>query len=56
MVCVQAVTGKNNFLVQFEYGQKKEISSSSLLFLSSKEEVEMEEPLSHSAKKNKVNC
>ena len=36
VVCVQAVAGKKNFLIQFEDGQKKEISSSSLLVLSSK--------------------
>ena len=37
--CVQDVTGNKNFLVQFEDGQKKEISSSLLMFLSPKEEV-----------------
>ena len=36
VVCVQSVVGKNKFLVKFEDGQKKEISSYSLLFLSSK--------------------
>ena len=51
MVYVHAVVGKNRFLVQFEYGQKKEISSSSLVFLSSKAEVEMDEALSHSPEK-----
>ena len=50
VVCVNDVEGKNNFLVQLEDGQKKEISSSSLVFLSSKEEVDMDEPLSHSPK------
>ena len=45
--CVHSVVGKKKFLVLFEYGQKKEISSSSLMFLSSKEEVEMDEPISH---------
>ena len=49
--CVHIVVGKNNFLVQFEDGQKKEISSSSLVFLSSKEEVDMDEPISHLPKK-----
>ena len=49
--CVQAVTGKKNFLVYFEYGQKKEISYSSLVFLSSKEEVYMDETISHSTEK-----
>ena len=51
MVFVQAVVGKKKFLVQFEDGQKKEISSSLLVYLSPKEEVEMEEPISHLPKK-----
>ena len=34
--CVQDVSGKKNFLIQFLYGKKKHISSSSLVFLSSK--------------------
>ena len=51
MGCVQSVVGEENFLVQLEYGKKKEISSSSLLFLSSKEEVEMDEPISNLPKK-----
>ena len=42
-----SVVGKKKFLVQFEDGQKKEISSYSLVFLSLKEEVEMDEPISH---------
>ena len=50
MGCVHAVVGKKKFLVQFEDGKKKEISSSSLVFLSLKEEAEMDEPLSHSPK------
>ena len=45
--CVQSAVGKKKFLVLFEDGQKKEISSSSLVYLSSKEEVDMEEPISH---------
>ena len=44
---VQAVAGKKNFLVQFKDGHKKDISSSSLVFLCSKEEVEMDKPISH---------
>ena len=40
--CVQAVVGKNKLLVLFKYGQKKETSSSSLVFLISKEEVVMD--------------
>ena len=50
-LCVQDVAGKKKFLFQFEDGQKKEISSSSLVFLSSKEEVDMDDPLSHSTEK-----
>ena len=41
--CFQIVVGKNNFLVIFEYWQKKEISSCLLVYLSEKEKVEMEE-------------
>ena len=51
MGCVQSLVGNNNFILQFEYGQKKDISSSSLVFLSSKEEVEMDKVISHSLKK-----
>ena len=43
----QSLVGKTNFLVQFKDGHKKEISSSSLVLLSLKEEVEMDEPKSH---------
>ena len=39
VVCVHSVVGKKDFLVLFEYGQNKEISSSSLVYLISKEEV-----------------
>ena len=45
MGCVQLVFGKNKFLVLFEYGQKKEIGSCSLVYLSEKEEIEMEESI-----------
>ena len=54
--CVQSVVGKKNFLVKIENGQKKEMSSSSLVFLSQKEEVDMDDPISNLPKKNKVNC
>ena len=37
--------GKNQFLVLFKDGQKKEIGSCSLVYLSEKEEVEMGSPL-----------
>ena len=41
--CVHSVVGNNKFLVLFEHGQKKEMVSCSLVYLSEKEEVEMEE-------------
>ena len=43
--CYQDVAVKNRLLVKFGYVHKKEISSSLLVFLISKEEVEMDEPL-----------
>ena len=43
--CVQRVVRKNNFLFLFEDGQKKDIGSCSLVYLSEKEEVEMEESI-----------
>ena len=49
--CVQSVVGKKKSLIQFKDGQKKEISSSLLVFLSSKEEVEMDEAISYSPEK-----
>ena len=51
MGCFHGVVGKKKFLVQFEDGQRKEISSSALVFLSSKEEVEMNEAISRSPEK-----
>ena len=45
------VLGKKKLLVQFEDGHKKQISSSSLVFLSLKEEVHMDEPISHHPEK-----
>ena len=45
------MAGKNNFLVQLEYGKKKETNYSLLVFISLKEEVEMDEPLYHSPEK-----
>ena len=47
VVCFQDMVGKNNYPVQFKYGQKIYISSSLILFLSSKEEVDMDESLSN---------
>ena len=35
MGCVHSLVGKKDLLVQFEYGNKKEVSSSLLVFLSS---------------------
>ena len=52
---IQSVVGKKNFLVIFKYGQKKDISYFLLVYLSSKGEVDMEEPISHLPKKNKAN-
>ena len=49
--CVQDVVVNKKFLVKFEDGQKKDVSYSSLVFLSSKEEFEMDEPLYHSPEK-----
>ena len=54
VVCVQSLVGKKKFLVQFEDGQKKEISYYLLVFLSSKKEVEMDEPISHLLEKEQV--
>ena len=45
--CVQDMVGKKRFLVQFGDGQRKDTSSSLLVFLISKKEVEMDEPLSN---------
>ena len=54
--CVQSMVGKKKLLVQFECGKNKEIIYSSLVFLISKEDVDMDGPISHLPKKNKVNC
>ena len=45
---------RRSFFVLFEDSQKKEISSSSLVYLSLQEEFEMEEPISHLPKKEEV--
>ena len=47
VVCVHSVVGKKNLIVLFEYGQKKEMGSFSLVYLSEKEEADMEESISH---------
>ena len=49
--CIHSVLGKKKFLIQFEYGQKKEISSSLLVFLSLKEEIDMDEAILHVTEK-----
>ena len=48
MGCVHYMVEKNNSLVQFEYEQKRDMSSSSLVYVFSKEEecLEMDEPIS----------
>ena len=51
VVFVQRVVGKNELLVLFEDGQNKEIGSCSLVYLSEKEEVEMEESITLSPEK-----
>ena len=45
--CVQDLVGKKKLLVQLKYGNKKDMSSSLLQFLCSKEEVDMDEPKSN---------
>ena len=49
--CFQDLVGKNILLFQFVDGKKKDMSSSSVVFLYSKEEVDMDEPLSNSPEK-----
>ena len=46
--CVQTVKEKKKFIVQFEYGHNKEMSSFSLVYACSKQEVciDMDEPIS----------
>ena len=53
MGCVQAVSGKKKFLVQFEDGKNKEMSSCSIIYVCSKYEVclDMDEPISNLTKK-----
>ena len=54
--CVYAVVGKENFLVQFEDGQKKEISSSLLVFSVRKMSLIWMSHYLILLKKNKVDC
>ena len=42
--CVLDVMSKKKLLVQLKYGQNKETSHGSLVFLCLKEEVEMDDP------------
>ena len=48
--CFQSVLGQKKFLFKFKYGQKKEIIYFLLVFLILKEEVEIDDALSHSTK------
>ena len=52
MGCVQSVVYKKNSFFLFEDRQKKEVISSLLVYLSSKEEVDMEELISHLPEKD----
>ena len=56
VVCVHAVVGKKGLLFQFKYGKNKHMSYFLLLFLSSKEEAEMDEPLYNSPEKENFDC
>ena len=47
MGCVHSVVEKKKFLVLFKYGNNKDICYPSLVYLSEKEEVDMEESISH---------
>ena len=49
--CVQDLVGKKKLLLKFENRHKKEISFSLLVFLILKEEVDMDEVISHSPEK-----
>ena len=49
--CFHYVVGNNRFLVQLEDRNKNQIISCLIVFLSSKEEVEMDDPLTNSTKK-----
>ena len=54
--CIQSVVGKKKFLVQLEYGKKKEISSSLLVFLSLMRRLIRMSQYHTSPKDNKVDC
>ena len=49
--CFRAIVGKNRLLVQFGDEYRREMSYSLLVFLNSKEEVDMDKPLPNSPKK-----
>ena len=53
---VQDVVETKTLLVQFKYGQKKDMSSSLIMFLCLKEEVDMDENNQTFLKNKKVNC
>ena len=54
---VQSVVGKKEFLVQFEYGQKRDMSSCLFVYLCSKQEIclDVYKPISELPKNNNVN-
>ena len=58
MGCVQDVSGKKKFLVQYKDGKNKEMGPCSNIYVCSKYEVclDMDEPISNLTKKNKANC
>ena len=51
VVCVQDVVRENGFLFQFEDCHNDDISYCLLVFLCSKEDIEVDEPISHYPKK-----
>ena len=55
---LQAVFGKNNFLVKFKYLHNKHMSCVLLSYICSKEEVcsDMDEPISDLPKNDNVGC
>ena len=57
-MCQVFCGGGNNILVQFEYGQKREIIYSLLVYVCSEQElfIDMDDPISCLPKNKKVNC
>ena len=56
--CVQSLLGKNKFLVQFKYIQKRDMGYCLIMYVCSKEEVghEANKPISDSPPQNNMNC